>query len=155
MAQQHFLANCEIEMVLFALKAFQVLFSGFTIVSRLALRLARDYLWPALHRANRRLVDTLSFPTGTGASCSLSNHVRENAFLLAAAQWNGPKYCAYPASFGDRRHVNRSSHEVRTAISPRSKLPIGRLIFQNCPPLSSRIRLDANTIIDRGFIMPE
>ena len=60
------------------------------------------------------------------AQNSLSNHVRQNAFLLAAAQWNGPKYCAYPASFGDRRHVDRSSHEVKTAISPRWKLPIGR-----------------------------
>jgi hypothetical protein len=34
---------------------------------------------------------------------------RQNAFFLAAAQWNGPKHCAYPASFGDRSHVDRSS----------------------------------------------
>jgi hypothetical protein len=72
-----------------------------------------------------QMVGTLSFPTGTGSSCWLSNHVRQNAFLLAAAQWNGPKHGAYPASFGDRRHVDRSSHEVRTTISPRSKLPVG------------------------------
>jgi hypothetical protein len=82
-------------------------------------------------RANPRLVDTLSFPTGTGASCSLSDHVRQNAFFLAAAQWNGPKHGAYPASFGDRSHVDRSSREVRAAISPRSKLPVGRRSGQN------------------------
>ena len=35
MAQQHFLANREIEMVVLALQAFQVLFSGFTIGFRL------------------------------------------------------------------------------------------------------------------------
>jgi hypothetical protein len=29
----------------------------------------------------------------------------------------GKTHCAYPASFGDRRHVDPSSHEVRTAIS--------------------------------------
>jgi hypothetical protein len=34
-----------------------------------------------------------------------------------------PKHRAYPASFGDRRHVDRSSHEVRTAISPRFEAP--------------------------------
>jgi hypothetical protein len=59
----------------------------------------------------------------------------KNAFLLADAQWNGPKHCAYPASFGHHRHLDRSSHEVRTAISPRSKLPIGgqtgSFIFDN------------------------
>ena len=81
----------------------------------LALQLARDQLWPALHRANPRLVDTLSFPTGTRASCSLSNHVRQSAFLLTAAQWNGPKHCAYPASSGHRGHVDRSPREVKTA----------------------------------------
>jgi hypothetical protein len=59
-------------------------------------------------------------------SRSLSNHVRQNAFLLADPQWNGPKHCVYPASSGDRRHVDRSSHEVRTAISSGSKLPVGR-----------------------------
>src|SRR5260370_14744028 len=73
----------------------------------------------------------LSFPTGTEASRSLSNHVRQNAFLLAGAQWNGPKHCAYPASSGDRRHVDLSSHEVRTAISSGSatrKLAPGRAV---------------------------
>jgi len=39
--------------------------------------------------------------------------------FLSPRNGNGPKYCAYPASFGDRRHVDRSSHEVKTAISPR------------------------------------
>jgi hypothetical protein len=57
----------------------------------------------------------LFFLTGTEASSSLSNHVRQNTLLLADAQWNGPKHRAYPASFGNRLHVDRSSsHEVRT-----------------------------------------
>jgi hypothetical protein len=87
--------------------------------------------------ANPRLVDTLSFPTGTEASCSLSNHVRQNAFLLAAAQWNGPKHCAYPASFGDHRFVDRSSHEVRMAISPTVEAPD----LVDKPSLVGKVRL--------------
>jgi hypothetical protein len=43
---------------------------------------------------------------------------------FAAAQWNGPKHGAYPASFGDRRLVDRSSHEVRMAISPTIEAPV-------------------------------
>src|ERR1700722_15973255 len=132
MAQQHFLANRETEMVLLALQVFQVLFlwvHGWIPLERPYPDWPYDWLvisYACFHRANPRLVDTLFLPTGTEASCSLSNHVRQNAFLLADAQWNGPKHRAYRASFGDRRDVDRSPHEVRTAISPRSKLPIGR-----------------------------
>src|ERR1700722_2001278 len=108
MAQQHFLANRETEMVLLALQVFQVLFlwvHGWIPLERPYPDWPYDWLvisYACFHRANPRLVDTLSLPTGTEASCSLSNHVRQNAFLLADAQWNGPKHRAYFAPFGDR-----------------------------------------------------
>jgi hypothetical protein len=60
-----------------------------------------------------------------------SNHVRQNVFLLAAAQWNGPKYCAYPATFGDHRHVDRSSHELNTASVQDRSSRFAASLFQN------------------------
>jgi len=98
-----------------------------------AIRLALQGKWRWVQASTLATApqSAISFPTGTEASRSLSNHVRQTAFLLAGAQWNGPRHCAYPASSGDRRHVDLSSHEVRTAISSGSatrKLAPGRAV---------------------------
>jgi hypothetical protein len=167
MAQQHFPANREIEMVLLALQLFQVLFLW--VHDWIPLGRLNDVAAVRSQDTRRRLVTVTliqSVPWTIGLCFSLLHFERpypgwlydwlvisygllfigqirawwipylfrqepkraaryqimfgKNALFSAAAQWNGPKHCAYPASFGDRRHVDRSSHEVRAAISPRS-----------------------------------
>src|SRR3984893_13678924 len=149
MAQPHFPANREIEMVLLALQVFQVLFLW--VHDWIPLGRLNDVAAVRSQDTRRRLVTVTliqSVPWTIGLCFSLlhfrrpypgwlydwlvisygllfigqirawwipylfrpepkraalSNHVRQNAFLLADAQWNGPKPRAYPASFGDRR----------------------------------------------------
>ena len=143
MAQPHFLANREIEMVFLALQVFQVLFLW--VHDWIPLGHLNDVAAVRSQDTRHRLVTVTliqSVPWTIGLCFSLWCFRRPYPDWLydwlvisygllfvgqiRAAQWNGPKHRAYPASFGDRRHLDRSSHEVRTAIGPRSKLPLGR-----------------------------
>jgi hypothetical protein len=172
MAQPHFPANREIEMVLLALQVFQVLFLW--VHDWIPLGRLNDVAAVRSQDTRRHLVTVTlvqSVPWTIGLCFSLLHFRRpypdwlhgwlvisygllfigqirtwwvpylfrpeperaaryrimfgETHSFLPPRKWNGPKHRAYPASSGDRCHLDRSSHEAKTAISPRSRYPFG------------------------------
>jgi hypothetical protein len=65
-------------------------------------------------------MDTLSSSGGTRAGGALPNHVRQYAFLLAAAQWACSKHGAHSASSGDCCNAARSPGKSSQVMKPRT-----------------------------------